>query len=68
MMTNDEKQETVVVLPSGGIGVVRPDLTVRQELAALKQFARKLQRMSPRGRKAAIHWLIDVYLRNSEAI
>jgi hypothetical protein len=38
-------------------------LTVKEGLAALKQFTKKCQRMSPNGRRAAINWLVDVYLR-----
>jgi hypothetical protein len=37
-------------------------LTVKEGLAALKQFTKKCQRMSPNGRRAAINWLVDVYL------
>jgi hypothetical protein len=56
-------EEETVVLPSGAIGVVRPEyLTHKEEIRALKAFAKKVEQMSPNGRRAAIFWLADFYL------
>ncbi len=37
-------------------------LSTDEEIDALKEFAAKMQRMSPNGRRAAIYWLADFYL------
>lgn len=37
-------------------------LSMDEEIDALKEFAAKMQRMSPNGRRAAICWLADFYL------
>lgn len=59
----DTAKAETFVLPSGDVAIVKPDhLTQRQEIAALKQFTKKLEQMSPNGRKAAIFWLADFYL------
>lgn len=55
--------ECVVVLPSGELANVLPDqLTVDQELDALREFAAKVRQMSPSGQRAAILWLADFFL------
>jgi hypothetical protein len=61
-MTEREFLAANFFTPDNEMPKAPPELTIREEIAALRRFAKAMERMSPSGRHAAVRWLADKYL------